>query len=188
MGVKRGDENESVGAAERAARFRQYEYKANASLVLQADKTERRAHEPSEMPESLWGKIDAKAFGDRARHRDDDGRKKKTTTGKKRRRKIVERKEEKKNHLKAMDAETGDDALEAMGGPFGKKRKRGPGMKKKDVLSAEMNFNVGYKPKTRETKAAYEVYPKSMTEQFGEQPSDVLRGRRRSAGNFEGRL
>ena len=49
-------------------------------------------------------------------------------------------------------------------------------MKKKDVLSAEMNFNVGYKPKTRETKAAYEVLLKSMTEQFGEQPSDVLRG------------
>ena len=179
MGVKRGDENESVGgAAERAARFRQYEYKANASLVLQADKTERRAHEPSGMPESLWGRIDAKAFGDRARHRDDDddGRKKKTkkTNDNDDAKSSKKGKKKKKNHL---NAETGDDALEAFGGTFGKKRKRGSTeMKKKDVLSAEMNFNVGYKPKTRETKAAYEVLLKSMTEQFGEQPSDVLRG------------
>ena len=64
MGVE--DDEKNVGAAERAARYRQYEYKANASLVLQADKTERRMHEPSGMPESLWGRIDAKAFGDRA--------------------------------------------------------------------------------------------------------------------------
>ena len=106
MGVKRGDENESVGgAAERAARFRQYEYKANASLVLQADKTERRAHEPSGMPESLWGRIDAKAFGDRARHRDDDddGRKKKTkkTNDNDDAKSSKKGKKKKKNHLNA---------------------------------------------------------------------------------------
>ena len=80
MGVQ--DDEKTIGsAAERAARFRQYEYKANASLVLQADKTERRMHEPSGMPESLWGRSDAKAFGDRVKTTNDDkihAKKKKT--------------------------------------------------------------------------------------------------------------
>ena len=156
MGVQ--DDEKTIGsAAERAARFRQYEYKANASLVLQADKTERRMHEPSGMPESLWGRIDAKAFGDRVKTTNDD--------------KIHAKKKKTKN---AIDLKHSQDSDAFATNATHKKRKKTG--HKKDVLSSEMNFNSGYKPKTRETRAAYEVLLKSMTEQFGEQPSDVLRG------------
>ncbi|CAL6302530.1 unnamed protein product [Bathycoccus prasinos] len=156
MGVQ--DDEKTIGsAAERAARFRQYEYKANASLVLQADKTERRMHEPSGMPESLWGRIDAKAFGDRVKTTNDD--------------KIHAKKKKTKN---AIDVKHSQDSDAFATNATHKKRKKTG--HKKDVLSSEMNFNSGYKPKTRETRAAYEVLLKSMTEQFGEQPSDVLRG------------
>ena len=157
MGVQDEDKTFIGSAAERAARFRQYEYKANASLVLQADKTERRMHEPSGMPESLWGRIDAKAFGDRVRDNDKIG----TTTKKKKTKNAIDLK-----HSTDSDAFATNDTHK-------KRKKTGH---KKDVLSSEMNFNSGYKPKTRETRAAYEVLLKSMTEQFGEQPSDVLRG------------
>ena len=53
----------AVGGAEAHARWRQYEYGANASLVLTSDKSASRA-EPSGEPETLWGRIDAKKFGD----------------------------------------------------------------------------------------------------------------------------
>ena len=156
MGVQ--DEDKTIGsAAERAARFRQYEYKANASLVLQADKTERRMHEPSGMPESLWGRIDAKAFGDRVKTTNDD--------------KIHAKKKKTKNAIDLKHSQDSDAF--ATSNTHKKRKKTGH---KRDVLSSEMNFNSGYKPKTRETRAAYEVLLKSMTEQFGEQPSDVLRG------------
>jgi len=142
MGVQ--DDEKTIGsAAERAARFRQYEYKANASLVLQADKTERRMHEPSGMPESLWGRIDAKAFGDRVHNNDKIGT---TTTKKKKTKNAIDLK-----HSQDSDAF-------AVNNTHKKRKKAGH---KKDVLSSEMNFNSGYKPKTRETRAAYEVLLKS---------------------------
>lgn len=54
------------GGAEAHARFKQYEYRANSSLVLTTDSRPRDTHEPTGEPESLWGKIDPKSFGDRA--------------------------------------------------------------------------------------------------------------------------
>ena len=54
------------GGAEAHARFKQYEYKANSSLVLTTDLRPRDTHEPTREPESLHGKIDPKSFGDRA--------------------------------------------------------------------------------------------------------------------------
>ncbi|KAM0063188.1 putative RNA helicase [Helianthus debilis subsp. tardiflorus] len=52
--------------AEARARFKQYEYRANSSLVLTTDSRPRDTHEPTGEPESLFGKIDPKNFGDRA--------------------------------------------------------------------------------------------------------------------------
>ena len=44
-------------------------YSGNSNLVLQADRTliGRRTDEPTGEAQSLWGKVDLKAFGDRAR-------------------------------------------------------------------------------------------------------------------------
>ncbi|CAL5340886.1 unnamed protein product [Camellia sinensis] len=54
------------GGAEAHARFNQYEYRANSSLVLTTDSRPRDTHEPTGEPETLFGKIDPKTFGDRA--------------------------------------------------------------------------------------------------------------------------
>ncbi|KAK8489510.1 hypothetical protein V6N13_016696 [Hibiscus sabdariffa] len=53
------------GGAEAHARFKQYEYRANSSLVLTTDSRPRDTHEPTGEPESLWGKSDPRSFGDR---------------------------------------------------------------------------------------------------------------------------
>ncbi|MCE0481734.1 hypothetical protein HAX54_039729 [Datura stramonium] len=52
------------GGAEAHARFKQYEYRANAGLVLTTDSRPRDTHRHGE-PESLFGKIDPRSFGDR---------------------------------------------------------------------------------------------------------------------------
>lgn len=54
--------------AENIQKQTQYKYTANSNLVLQADRSSlpRRNQEPSGEPESLWGKINPKDFGDRA--------------------------------------------------------------------------------------------------------------------------
>jgi pre-mRNA-splicing helicase BRR2 len=54
------------GGAEAHARFKQYEYRANSSLVLTTDSRPRDTHEPTGEPETLWGRIDPRSFGDRA--------------------------------------------------------------------------------------------------------------------------
>ncbi|GAB2300492.1 DExH-box ATP-dependent RNA helicase DExH12 [Dionaea muscipula] len=54
------------GDAEAHAWFKQHEYRANSCLVLTTDSRPRDTHEPTSEPETLWGKIDPKTFGDRA--------------------------------------------------------------------------------------------------------------------------
>ncbi|KAL0699137.1 hypothetical protein Bca4012_055259 [Brassica carinata] len=53
------------GGAEEHARSKQYEYRANSSLVITSENRPRDTHEPTGEPESLWGKMDPKSFGDR---------------------------------------------------------------------------------------------------------------------------
>jgi len=54
--------------AENIQKQTQYQYTANSNLVLQADRSSlpRRNQEPSGEPETLWGRINPKDFGDRA--------------------------------------------------------------------------------------------------------------------------
>jgi len=52
--------------ADQSQRQLQYQYAANSNLVLQADRGTRRDHEPTGEPETLYGKINPKSFGDRA--------------------------------------------------------------------------------------------------------------------------
>ncbi|KAF3587013.1 hypothetical protein F2Q69_00027219 [Brassica cretica] len=53
------------GGAEAHSRSKQYDYRANTSLVLTGENRSRDTHEPTEETETLSGKIDPKSFGDR---------------------------------------------------------------------------------------------------------------------------
>ncbi|XP_016503617.1 DExH-box ATP-dependent RNA helicase DExH12-like [Nicotiana tabacum] len=58
---------DSGGGAEAHARMKQYEYRANSNLTLTTDsRRPRDIHELTGEPESLYGRIDPKTFGDRA--------------------------------------------------------------------------------------------------------------------------
>eukprot|EP01035_Chromulina_nebulosa_P017991 gene17991-23628_t len=59
--------------AEQAYRSRQYEYKANSNLVLEADKESRRNYDGSTGVESLFGKLDGIRMGDKVIKRSSDG-------------------------------------------------------------------------------------------------------------------
>ncbi|PON97647.1 U5 small nuclear ribonucleoprotein 200 kDa helicase [Trema orientale] len=135
------------GGAEAHARFNQYDYRANSSLVLTADATDSRPRETLDAaavePQSLWGKIDPKTFGDRAKPQS----------------KMSKKKER-------------DPVAES--GPTPKRRR----VEKESVLSCiEEEEEAGvYKPKTRETRVAYEAFLGVIQQQLGGQPLGVVRG------------
>ena len=57
---------------------------------------------------------------------------------------------------------------------YAAKRKKGRAASGASVLTAEADGS--YRPKTRETRAAYEALLGMIQQQFGDQPQDVLRG------------
>lgn len=133
--------------AEAHARFKQYDYKANSNLVVTTD-VKRDAHEPTGEPETLAGRIKHK-MGDRVLHTKPEG--------------LSERKERsKKREAKTAELEF---ALPA------KSRKTAGGMSVMDLDTAGF-----YRPRTKETRAAYEAMLNVIHAQFGDQPQDVLRG------------
>eukprot|EP00741_Cyanophora_paradoxa_P005239 tig00000865_g5079.t1 len=134
-------------SAEDAARLKQYDYKANSSLVLQSE-NRHRSDEPTGEPESLAGRIRGK-FGDRV--------------GYSRPKELEEKIEKlkKKREKKTADESAAKD----------KKKKTGH-----NVLAATEEVDSGYKPKTKETKAAYELTLSFIQQQIGDQPQDILRG------------
>ncbi|EFJ32423.1 hypothetical protein SELMODRAFT_144158 [Selaginella moellendorffii] len=138
------------GGAEAHARFKQYEYRANSSLVLTTDTRPRDTHEPTGEPESLWGRIDPRRFGDRVDHG-----------------KPPELLEKKAKASKRKEKENQDDVLR-------RPSKRSKGSQEESVLSLQEEGT--YRPKTKETRAAYEALLSTIQQQFGDQPQDVLRG------------
>lgn len=142
------------GGAEAHARFKQYEYRANSSLVLTTDTRPRDTHEPTGEPESLYGKIDPRSFGDRVYH----GR-------------ATDLEEKLTKHRRKREAKDKDQA-----GQDGPKRssKRLREVQEESVLS--IVDDGMYRPKTKETRAAYEALLSTIQQQFGDQPQDILRG------------
>lgn len=138
------------GGAEAFARHKQYEYRANSSLVLTTDSRPRDTHEPTGEPETLWGKIDPRSFGDRAF-----------------RGKPPELEEKKKAKRKKEEPATEQVVKRST-----KRRRRG---EEESVLFLAEDDAV-YRPKTKETRAAYEAMLSMIQEQLGGQPQDVLRG------------
>lgn len=132
----------------------------NASLVLTADRSERVTGEPSGAPETLVGRIQPGAFGDRVRA----GRPAE----------LDERmKKAKEKRTKARPGGMDQDDLDA----YAQRRKH---MKHtSDAAASVLTSNTdggSYRPKTRETRAAYEALLGMIGGAFGDQPADVLRG------------
>ncbi|KAF7817694.1 DExH-box ATP-dependent RNA helicase DExH12 [Senna tora] len=139
------------GGAEAHARFKQYEYRANSSLVLTTDTRPRDTHEPTGEPESLWGKIDPKSFGDRAyRGRPPE---------------LDEKLEKAKKKKKERDP-----LAEA---PPSRQSKRRRLQEESVLTSTEEGV---YQPKTKETRAAYEAMLSVIQQQLGGQPLSIVSG------------
>uniref|UniRef100_A0A5B7AAE8 RNA helicase n=1 Tax=Davidia involucrata TaxID=16924 RepID=A0A5B7AAE8_DAVIN len=140
------------GGAEAHARFKQYEYRANSSLVLTTDSRPRDTHEPTGEPESLYGKIDPKTFGDRAyrgRPPELDEKLKKS---------------KRKKELREPLAEPPMPSRQS-------KRRR---LQEESVLTST---DEGiYQPKTKETRAAYEAMLSVIQQQLGGQPLNIVSG------------
>ncbi|KAK9129134.1 hypothetical protein Sjap_009621 [Stephania japonica] len=142
------------GGAEAHARFKQYEYRANSSLVLTTDSRPRDTHEPTGEPESLWGKIDPKHFGDRVY---------------KGRPPELEEKLNKSKKKKERDPPTLDsDSL--------KKKTKRPRLLHEEDSVLNISEETVYQPKTKETRAAYELLLSLIQQHLGGQPQDVLCG------------
>ncbi|KAL1219764.1 DExH-box ATP-dependent RNA helicase DExH12 [Cardamine amara subsp. amara] len=137
------------GGAEAHARFKQYEYRANSSLVLTTDNRPRDTHEPTGEPETLWGKIDPKSFGDRVAK----GR--------------PQELEEKLKKSKKKERDVADDMVSVRQS----KRRR---LREESVLTD--TDDVVYQPKTKETKAAYEAMLSVIQQQLGGQPLNIVSG------------
>ena len=150
-----------MGGAEAHARWRQYEYGATASLVLTSEKSGGKGRaEPSGEPETLWGRIDAKRFGDKVeRSKPLDA-----VNGNGKGAGNEDRQKAKKRVRFAGGEEFGGG-----GGGRGSRRRTAD-----SVLN--MDSSGLYRPKTRETRAAYEALLGSIQMQIGDQPADVLRG------------
>lgn len=141
--------------AENIAKQNQYQYAANSSLVLQADRSglPRRDQEPTGEPETLWGKIDPKAFGSRAEREvpKDIAEKKK---------KAAERSEEQQERRRRKKEES------AISRAYGHS----------SVLSATDDFEgLNYRPRTKETREAYEHILSFVYDHLGDQARDVIR-------------
>ncbi|XP_076912670.1 DExH-box ATP-dependent RNA helicase DExH12-like [Bidens hawaiensis] len=141
------------GGAEAHARFKQYEYRANSSLVLTTDSRPRDTHEPTGEPESLYGKIDPKNFGDRASR----GR-------------PAELDEKINKSKKKKEREPSLPSSEAANNRQSKRRR----LQEESVLTS--TEEGVYQPKTKETRAAYEAMLSVIQQQLGGQPLNIVSG------------
>ena len=149
--------------AEEFQRSRLYEYKQNSNLVLEADKDQRlrRAEAGTGEVETLHGKLTSIRMGDRINHgasNDIDSSIEKMKA-KRSREDIdgdyVEKKSKNKDSTSSM----------------GKSHFRGSAL-----IGADDVDNLGYTPKTRESKAAYEEILTFVSKCVGDQSTDIIRG------------
>src|SRR4051812_21609093 len=144
--------------ADRAAKDRQYQYTANSNLVLQANRHEytRRDQEPTGEPESLWGRLNIKEMGSRALKE-----KPKELQAKKSRAKEKSRKAEEREEKRRQKREE-------------KELSRAYGYS--SVLAATEDFEgLNYRPRTKETRATYELLLSFVAERLGDQSQEVIR-------------
>eukprot|EP01114_Cavostelium_apophysatum_P007654 TRINITY_DN197_c0_g1_i3.p1 TRINITY_DN197_c0_g1~~TRINITY_DN197_c0_g1_i3.p1 ORF type:complete len:2134 (+),score=829.11 TRINITY_DN197_c0_g1_i3:506-6907(+) len=138
--------------SDRAARNAQYSYKANSNLVLQAERDRRTGDEPTGEAETLWGKLGNTRMGDRAQV---------TTRDKDLEEKLAKMKQQNKKKRQAADETAGR-----------KKHRLADGG---HILAVDQGAS-GYKPKTKETRIAYEHLLNFVQSYLGDQPQDIIRG------------
>lgn len=144
------------GGAEARARSKQYDYGANSNLVVNtASRPPRVAHEPTGEPETLRGRIRASDFGDRAVQTRPPELDEKLSDNRKK---------------KERDAASADPDLPC----HDAKRTRRAAAVQREVSVLSLTDDFRYKPKTKETQAAYEALLSIIQQQFGGQPLDVL--------------
>ena len=148
--------------SEEYARSKQYEYRQNSNLVLEPDKSEnrRRGDEATGEVESLVGKINHK-MGDLVRH----GGKELEARLKKSKKKKRARDEEKAQQLVTKKRVRKTTVWAELG-------------KGSDVLTETTGLdNVGYRPKTKKTRVAYESMLGFVAKELGGAvPDDILQG------------
>lgn len=120
-------------------------------MVLTSDTRSRDSHEPSGEPESLWGKMRGK-MGDRVEFSKPEG--------------LEERKEKLKKRREEAEAE-----VDIEGRQIQRKAK-----KVREVTVLDVDTFGFYRPKTRQTREAYEALLSMLQRNFGDQPEDVIFG------------
>ena len=165
------DKSMRQGGAEDFVRSRQYEYGQNSNLVLEADReTRRRNDEGTGEVESLVGKMGSRRMGDKVQR----GRPPE-----------LEARVEK---LRKKRKGTGDDGEEKKS-----KKKRstfGAGLGSTVLTETEEMDSISYRPKTKESRAAYEQILSFVQDSIGAQPQDMARppaeqtSRERIVANF----
>ena len=163
------------GKPSSADRFKQYDYRQNASLVLNSGSRNRRGNDGDGgkgEPETLWGRVNPKSFGDRAGYS-----KPSSTTGdeKKKKKKRQETHSGGLTFQSAHVSSTRDLDLDL----GGRKRRRGGGGGGagggRSLLDTLDNLSDVYQPKSAETRRAYEAMLSIIREDYGDQPPDVIR-------------
>ena len=145
-GPSKGDDG---GAARR---YQQYSYSANASLVLKSGGRSGGTKEPTGEAESLWGKVDPKSFGDRAGYA---------------------KPEQKKGSGIVFETKSGPAANAR--GTTGKAKKRKRQHASTSAVLDNLTEEGCYRPRSAETQRAYEAMLSIIREDYGDQPTDVLR-------------
>lgn len=133
--------------AEEFLRSRQYEYRMNSNLVLEAERDPRRRDEATGEVESLYGRVDSIKMGDRL--------------GSSRSTELTDRIE----RLKRQQTEHLSE----------ERRPKRSRLEAGSVLAASEE-SMGYRPRTRESRIAYEELLSLVSGLIGDQPQDVLRG------------
>lgn len=119
---------------------------------MTSDTRNRDSHEPSGEPESLWGRMPGK-MGDRVQFSKPEG--------------LEERKERQKKRREQTEvhADIEGDLMQRRT----KKSRRG-------VTVLDVDTFGFYRPKTRQTRDAYEALLSMLGKIFGDQPEDVIFG------------
>ena len=128
--------------------MKQYEYRANSNLVLTAENRSARTNEATGEPETLWGIMKQKDMGSKVIHA---------------RPQELDDKLDRLKKKKEKNRKKGDLDRRERGGPA-------------NVLRATDEYSDAYRPKTKETKAAYEQMLVRIRSALGDLPPDILRG------------
>jgi pre-mRNA-splicing helicase BRR2 len=139
--------------AEEFQRSKLYEYRTNSNLVLEADRDHRRRDEATGEVETLHGRINSIKMGERV---------------------VSTKNPELTEKIEKLKRAQRSDAL----GENDKKTKKSRmEIGGSNVLAATEDLeSINYKPRTRESRIAYEEILSFVSIHIGDQPQDILRG------------